>query len=58
MEMPIENPVKESPVRPVEATCTPYHKPSLKDLGDIRSLTLGITGGVGESGYVGIRRNP
>ena len=27
-----------------------YHKPFLKELGDLRTLTLGISLGVGESG--------
>ena len=38
----------------------PYHKPKLVELGDLRSLTLGATGGGGDwsGGYFIERRFP
>jgi len=34
----------------------PYQKPKLQELGDLRTLTLGYSGGVGDSGNPGIQK--
>jgi hypothetical protein len=36
----------------------PYRKPHLEELGDLRTLTLGGSPGVTDSGSAGIRRPP
>jgi hypothetical protein len=36
----------------------PYEKPELKDLGDLRTLTLGGTPGAGDSGFPGLQNFP
>lgn len=41
-----------------EVLKTSYEKPSLLNLGELTSLTMGSRPGIGESGQAGQRRNP
>lgn len=41
---------KQTPLLVADRTLKPYHKPWLLELGDLRTLTLGGSPGVGDSG--------
>ncbi len=49
---------KQTPAEGANKIRKPYHTPRLKDLGDLRTLTLGGSPGVLDSGSAGIRKPP